>query len=187
MTERIDLNLELVLAARAVQPRHLARLRRAGLTPANFVRLMMLMIAAEAPFGVALITPVEDGDFYTPTEAGTEAVVIPVIEGQDVVDLVGVPIDDLGRWYLRLGHGVILGAAEMTRAQRRDSPLHLHACPWHWLVSGGTGAVVLFPDDPPSDLPRRLMVDDTALARRLDAALNPRRYRIRKVEVRHVA
>ena len=81
---------------------------------------------------------------------------LPVVEGDDFIDLIAFRLDRPGRWWVRTGSGVALGMAAIDAAADAaplwklpgEAPppiLNLYQTPLSWLRAGGGGAVILNP------------------------------------------
>lgn len=120
-------------------------------------------------------------------EAGaTEVLILPVHEGETIIDLVAWRPDRPRRWWLRTGAGmgVVLGHQHHVTAQWEDTALLLHETPADWLAAGGEGACIL--DWRPESVRAALSflteftVPSIELGERLDTALTgEKRHRIK--------
>ena len=93
-------------------------------------------------FGVSRVRTYQDGS-YEPAEDGVGAIIIAVIEHDELSDLLAFCTTDPSRWWLRLGLAVYLGEEHADYAALLHEPLRLFNSPLSWLRAGCDGAVVL--------------------------------------------
>ncbi len=83
--------------------------------------------------GTVKIRP--DGDLYQPDADGLEAVVVPVFDGDQTVDLLAFNLANPARWWTRTGAHWALGGDALDRLWL-DDRLHIHRMPINWLQAG---------------------------------------------------
>jgi hypothetical protein len=83
-----------------------------------------------------------DGQHYTPRAGGRPAIIIPVFEGSELVDLTATGLETR-RTVTRLGIASMLGHDAIERAMIYSETLHLFHDPIDWLLNRCRGAVVL--------------------------------------------
>ena len=96
-----------------------------------FVVPVRVLVMATAVRDVLTALPV-------PIRAGDEVVV------EKLIDLCAWLPGQESKTYLRIGGAEVLGAAEITRHQWTDKPLHVHQTPLEWVRNKGHGCVVLY-------------------------------------------
>ncbi len=152
---------------KATTKTHVDRLIGLGLPP-----------AAVDMCGTALIQP--DGELYQPDDAGPEALVVPVFDSGETIDLLAFNLSNPDRWWLRLGVAAYLGGDALGDAVM-DEPVRAFKTPLSWLRASAPadGLVVIDWDTAPQDLAyRNIVAEDLAhgedLVRRLTVpALRP--------------
>ena len=118
-----------------------------------------------------------DGSFEW-SDSGLLAHILPVSGlGGRMEDIVTWLPCDPGRWWLRRGIGIILGAIEAELCDFLHEPLRLFWTPQDWLNADRRGAVILdwkchLPFWLPCNAP--IKCQDERLARKVKAALTPR-------------
>jgi hypothetical protein len=93
-------------------------------------------------FGVDRFDVRQDGT-YQLSETGPGAIIMVVMEHNDLADLLAWRLLEPGRWWLRRGLGVFLGEEAVGRAAFLHEPLAVYRSPLSWLRGGCDGAVVL--------------------------------------------
>lgn len=165
-----DIEMELQSAALAMGALDCARARSMGL----FNPGIAAMGSRHHQFGVARVGRCGDGLFQL-DEGGNRALVVPVYEGDELVDLVAFFTSTPEQWSLRLGVGWALGLEESLERYRWGDPLPIHKTPLEWLRAGGDGLCVVDWSSPEvktlADF-ASLIVGDEALERRIIAALS---------------
>ena len=93
--------------------------------------------------GAARIVVSGDGT-YQPDASGQWAAILAVHDQDgEVADLVAWLVDRPGRWWLRYGEVVVLGARTLAVARYHGDPITLHDTPQSWALARGVGACVL--------------------------------------------
>ena len=93
---------------------------------------------------------------------------------EQIVDLVGVDVDEPDRFWRRRGEGLVLGSAYLDIAAQEGEPIPVFRNPVTWLRSGGGGIVVLdWAWAPDLLLGLDLVAEDLALGERLESAMRP--------------
>ena len=107
----------------------------ASVTPEQDRRLHALGIPTEARLmcGTARIQP--EGKFYQPDADGTMAVIIPIIEGEVIVDLIAFQPAWPELWWLRRGEAPFLGGDALEWLWLDEPPL-VFKTPLAWLKAG---------------------------------------------------
>ena len=142
MSRAIPLIDELMVAlGRDMTQGHVDHLLHLGVSPAATVMCGSARIQA-------------DGDLYRPDDDGLEAVILPVFDGGETIDLLALTTDPV-RWWLRLGLAAYLGGDSLPDAVM-DEPVRVFRSPLAWLQAGTPpdGLVVL-----DWDTARRELVD----------------------------
>jgi hypothetical protein len=103
--------------------------------------LANLGLAKRLPFGIDWVE--FHGVTYSPVQDGGEAcLIVPVFEGDDIVDLAACSFRGR-RVATRRDVGMVLGRRFVAHAAREQTRLTLYADPWRWVSAGRRGAVVL--------------------------------------------
>jgi hypothetical protein len=93
-------------------------------------------------WGFGWAKPEADGTYTLNRETGQAAAIIPVSDGESIVDLVAVSLATR-RSRTRYGLAYILGFNEIALARIEGRPVRILRDPLEWLLSGGAGVVVL--------------------------------------------
>lgn len=80
------------------------------------------------------------GKFFEPHDAGEYAVIVPIMEGDEMVDLLAFNPRRPEKWWCRIGSERLLGS---TDNQLLGKPLHVFRTPLNWLRAGCDGVVPL--------------------------------------------
>lgn len=181
-----DLEALYAAAVSAVSQCRLDRLRAIGVAPDTIARIGMSYPA----FGV-LNGEMESCGRFLPGE-GAAHVVQPVVEHQELIDLVAWRPGSPMRWGLVSGLGWLLNADSCFATRWDADRLRLHATPLDWLRADAMGGVVLDWDSPDLTWLRGFAQIDCGndmVAASLGRALNKPSYlpRLRTMEARHVA
>lgn len=107
-----------------------------------------------------------DGRFWQPSPDGELSVIVPVMDGEDLVDLLVFTPAKPEKWALRCGEGRALGVGSLIGA---SVPVRLFSTPLQWLQHRGDGLMVL---DWPAMVPilrccETLVISDEAFARQV--------------------
>lgn len=129
---------ELTEAALAVGPVQLGHMRKLGLLNPGVAR----MGREHHQFGVANVRPIDDG-LYVPDGDGFPALVVPVFEDGQLVDLVAFRTAEPERWWLRKGVGGLLGLYRGWSPYEWADNVLLHETPLKWLQAGGKDLCVV--------------------------------------------
>jgi hypothetical protein len=81
------------------------------------------------------------GKFYEPDPDGEYAIIVPVMNGDELVDLIAFDPRQPAEWFVRLGGEPLLGAGALAD-QLLEKPLHIFKTPLSWLQGGCAGVVV---------------------------------------------
>lgn len=164
-----ELEQELRSAALAVRVPDVARIRAMGMLNPG----LLAVNERHHPFGITSVTDAGGGQ-YVPDPDGSRALIVPVYDCGELVDLVAFNTITPERWLLRHGLGWALGLEEGLERFRWGDPLPLHKTPLDWLKAGCDGLCVIDWEAPEvstlADFPTLLIRDD-ALERRTIAAL----------------
>ena len=158
-----------------VRQAHIDYLLSLGATPEGIATLGHY----QPPFGVERID-VDDAGRWWPAEDGKAAMVVPVIERGELIDIVAFRSSRPERWWWRVGCGSLLGA-DLLNDVWPIGPLRVVSTPLQWLCEGGRAVCVLDWSCPDYELsPMRdrdeLACDNSMLAARLRRRLaQPRR------------
>ena len=123
------------------------------------------------PVTVDFIETFDSDQTYQPIASGKLASIIAV--DREVSDLIAWFRENPGRWWFRRNVMPILNPERIDRAVHFDEPLKIFSTPDAWLKNRGAGIVVL---DWRSNIPLwlsgadRLIVDDSKIGRRIEAA-----------------
>lgn len=147
---------------------HLLRLRIPGEAIAHLGQYQM-------PFGIEQIET-DDAGRWWPSPEGTTALLLPVIERDETVDIVAFHSSQLTRWWWRIGCGSMLGA-DLLNDGWPIGPLRVVSTPLDWLRVGGDAVCILDWSCPDYELsPMRdreeLVCDSPMLAARLRKRLS---------------
>jgi len=91
-------------------------------------------------FGVEFIEL--GGQHYTPLAGGHPAIIVPAIEGGELVDLTATGLATR-RTVTRYGNAAVLGQEAIDHAKAADTYVHIFGDPIEWLRHRCRGAVVL--------------------------------------------
>ena len=100
------------------------------------------------PFGTARITDCGSG-LFEPDPDGKRALIVPVYENDDLVDLVAFQTATAEHWLSRLGIGWALGLEDGLERYRWGDPLPIHKTPLDWLKAAGDALCILDWSAPP--------------------------------------
>jgi hypothetical protein len=122
--------------------RELLTAHRIARTPdlATALQACGLPIDSGPAWGVAFVEP--SGPHYTPREGGKPAIIVPVFDGGELIDLTATGLETR-RTLTRLGIASVLGQDAIDRAKDGETYVYLFSDPIEWLRNGGRGAVVL--------------------------------------------
>ena len=151
---REELWVELDRAAHQFGPDHFTRLVNLGVAPSTILR---------CPLGFERIEV--EGKFYTPSDDGEGAVILPVFEWVSggpyldeeghllpeppepvlvLADLAAWRLSHPSRWWLRRNEpALMLGRENLEAAALREAPIQLFRDPLGWLRDGAHGVVIL--------------------------------------------
>ena len=104
--------------------------------------MLTTCLGIDGMFGVSRIRIDADGT-YEPAEDGIGAIVMGVIEHNELSDLLAFCTAAPSRWWRRLGLAVYLGEEKVDYAAFMKTPLRLFRTPVNWLRAECEGAVVL--------------------------------------------
>jgi hypothetical protein len=164
----MDLYKELEAAALAVTATDFAHLKRLGVMNQGVAHMGLF----HHQLGVMTIAEGEEGLFY-PDPDGKRALVVPVYEDWQLLDLVAFSTSNADDWLLRTGLGTALGLFDGWHHYWPEV-VKLHQSPLQWLQAGGEGLCVVDWSAPDihrlNDLPS-ISVGSEALRQRLRNAL----------------
>lgn len=126
----IELGAELIRAFGRQRTPFLTQLYAIGL-PANVI---------DDWCGVEFIRRHGD-DLYEPDDEGEPQLVVPIFDGEDLIDFVAVW--GKGNWRRRTGAAIILGIDALYRPFGWAEPVAIYRSPVGWLYADGDGVVVL--------------------------------------------
>lgn len=155
---------------------HIDRLRSLGVSPAALATLG----TRQLPFG-AMTIDTDDAGRWWPDAEGFAAMVVPVRERGDDIDVIAFRTAAPARWWWRIGCASMLGADLLDRTFLPGDRLHVVSTPIGWIAAAGEAVCVLDWDCPDYELsPLRdrdeLVCDSPMLAARLRKRLTqPRR------------
>jgi hypothetical protein len=116
---------------------HLDHLRALGVTGEG----LALLGLRQLPFGVERID-VDDAGRWWPAPDGKPALLIPVMERGELIDIVAFRTSAPARWWWRIGCGSLLGADLLNDGWHEDA-LRIVSTPLQWLIEGGNAVCVL--------------------------------------------
>lgn len=116
---------------------HIDHLLRLGVTPEAIAGLGYYQL----PFGVDRID-VDDSARWWPVEDGKAALLIPVYERGEMIDIVAFRSSQPARWWWRVGCGSLLGADLLNDGWHEDA-VRVVSTPLDWLAVGGDAVCVL--------------------------------------------
>ncbi len=93
--------------------------------------------------GAARIVVSGDGTYRADTSGQYAAILAVHDQDGEVADIVAWFPDAPGRWWLRYGEVVVLGARALEVARYFNDPTTLHGTPQSWALARGDGACVL--------------------------------------------
>jgi hypothetical protein len=114
------------------------RARTRDLAPA--LQACGLPIDSGPTWGVAFVEP--SGPHYTPREGGKPAIIVPVFDGGELIDLTATGLETR-RTVTRLGIASVLGQVAIDCAKDSETYVYLFSDPIEWLRNRCAGAVVL--------------------------------------------
>ena len=94
-------------------------------------------------FGASRIVTAADGTYRPDTEGEWAAALGVHDQDGELADLVAWFPDRPGRWWLRYGEVVVLGARALAVARYFNDPTTLHGTPQSWALARGKGVCVL--------------------------------------------
>lgn len=115
---------------------HLSHLKTMGITGAA--------ISNAGLIGFSRVDP--DGQYWQPEGFGIPALILPVgpvNSLSSIVDMVAFHTNHPDKWWLRTGHGPLLGYYEVSRCGFFGEQLTIYSNPLQWLQAGCDGAVIL--------------------------------------------
>ena len=119
---------------------------------------------SDARLHCGLATIVRHRPFYEPDPDGNYAIVIPVMDDDELADLIAFDVRRPAEWFVRLGGEPLLGASALAD-QLLEKPLHIFKTPLSWFRAGCDGVVILEPNRAFLDLataPHGLVGEDDA-------------------------
>lgn len=169
----IDKDLKAALAN--TRQRHIDRLLALGVSPAALATLG----SRQLPFG-ALTIDVDDAGRWWPDAAGFPAMVVPVRERGEDMDIIAFRTDAPARWWWRIGCASMLGADLLACTYLPGDRLDVVSTPIGWIAAAGEAVCILDWDCPEYELsPLRdrdeLVCDSPMLAARLRRRLSQAR------------
>jgi len=163
----LSLQDDLDRALRNVGQVHLDHVRAMGITAEAIASLGHRQL----PFGVERIG-VDDAGRWWPDRDGKPALVVPVIEYGEPLDIVAFHSTQPARWWWRIGVGGLLGHDMLTRCVWPGDELRVVSTPLSWIAAAGDAVCILDWDLPDHEIsPLRdfygLQCDSQILASRL--------------------
>jgi len=163
----MNLQADLDRSLANVRQSHIDHIRSLGVTPAAVASLGHRQL----PFGVERID-VDDAGRWWPDAEGKPALVVPVIEHGETIDIIAFRSSQPARWWWRIGCGSILGADVMERSVWPGDKLLVVGTPLAWIAAGGDACCILdwgLPDYEVAPLrdQHELVCDSPILAARL--------------------
>lgn len=165
------------VALRYTNQAHLDRLFSLGVT----VEALATLGLRQLPFGAMSISTDDAGRWWPDDDDGFPAIVVPVREYGETIDIIAFRTTAPARWFWRLGCGTMLGADILHRGYWPGDKLHLVTTPIGWLAAAGEAVCILdwsLPDHELSSLRDydELICDSPLLAQRIRKRLSqPRR------------
>lgn len=146
---------------------HIDHVRSLGASPEALASLGYRQL----PFGVERID-VDDAGRWWPDPEGKPALVVPVMEYGEPIDIIAFHTGQPARWWWRDGIGSLLGHDLLTRCVWPGDELPVVSTPLAWIVAGGEAVCILDWDLPDHEIsPLRdfygLQCDSQILASRL--------------------
>jgi hypothetical protein len=126
---------------------HIDHVRALGASPAAIVTLG----SRQLPFGVERID-VDDAGRWWPAETGKPALVVPVIERGEPIDIVAFRSSQPARWWWRIGVGGLLGHDVLNRDIWPGDELAVVSTPIAWISAAGEAVCILDWDLPDHEL-----------------------------------
>lgn len=159
-----------------VRKAHIDHLLSLGVAPEALAALG----ARQAPFGVECIET-DDAGRWWPDPEGKRAMVVPVVERGELIDVVAYRTSQPVRWWWRVGCASLLGADVMERSVWPGDKLHVVGTPLAWIAAGGEACCILdwgLPDYEVAALrdQHELVCDTPILAGRLRKRLSQPRH-----------
>lgn len=152
------------LGAAQADPRTDVALLRHGVTDAD----------VQLHCGLTQIDADTTGRFYQPVDDGAPAIIVPVLDAEELVDLLAFDPRRPERWWLRIGAVPLLGGDELAYLllgpKLFAEPLWVHRTPLNWLRNSCHGVVILDIDRGLGDLaivPNGIAAEDAAHQREL--------------------
>ncbi|NQV94379.1 MAG: hypothetical protein HQ482_04490 [Sphingomonadales bacterium] len=137
-----ELSSEIELAVKAVQNRHLGRIKALGVDSSTIARLG----AIQPPFGVMDCDDVGGGIFQP---GGDKTYIVqPVFDSDTMIDIVAWRTTEPQKWLWRTGAAWALNTDTIAANSWQDEPLVIDATPLDWLRGGATGLCILNWDAP---------------------------------------
>ena len=126
---------------------HIDHVRALGASPEAIVTLG----SRQLPFGVDRID-VDDAGRWWPDEAGKPALVVPVIERGEPIDIVAFRSNQPARWWWRIGIGGLLGSDVLNRNVWPGDELRVVSTPIAWICAAGEAVCILDWDLPDPEI-----------------------------------
>lgn len=133
----MSLHDDCVRAVSNVRQAHIDYLLGLGATPEGIASLGH----RQPPFGVERID-VDDAGRWWPDPDGKAALVVPVIERGELLDIVAFRSSNPARWWWRIGCGSMLGD-DLLNDVWPIGPLRVVSTPLQWVCEGGEAVCVL--------------------------------------------
>lgn len=172
----IDLAADCARASSNIRQAHIDRLLALDVPPEALADLG----TRQLPFGADCIG-VDDSGRWWPDPEGTSAIVLPVVEHGEVIDIVAFRSSQPARWWWRAGCASMLGQDLLDRSVWPGDKLLVVGTPLAWIAAAGQACCILdwgLPDYEIAPLRDRneLVCDTPLLAGRLRKRLaQPRR------------
>lgn len=162
-----DLEADTLAACANVRQPHIDRILALGVSPAALASLG----TRQLPFG-AMPIDTDDAGRWWPDADGFPAMVVPVRERGEDIDIVAFRTGAPARWWWRIGCAAMLGADLLDLTFLPGDRLHVVSTPIGWIAAAGEAVCILdwgCPDLELSPLRDRgeLVCDSPMLAARL--------------------
>lgn len=121
-----------------VRQAHIDRVLQYGVAPAALATLG----TRQLPFG-ALTIDIDDAGRWWPDDDGFPAMVVPVIERGELLDVIAFRTVEPARWWWHLGVAEMLGYDELNCSVWPGDRLRVVSTPLDWIAAAGEAVCVL--------------------------------------------
>lgn len=125
-----------------VKQEHLDWMQSSGISSVALAKIGMM----QEPFGIAEAEFLESGLYKPITDlSALKAVIQPVYESGDLIDLIAWSIIKPKDWHWRTGSGWALGIDAIWKGGVHEdfNSISIHATPFDWLAAEGEGITIL--------------------------------------------